>query len=206
MRWVSEEDESRPARFSLGAIHRLAILPAETLRAVCSIRIELPSGPSLMVRGRYGLAMPRRMTRTLRLPIFIHASPSRVFKWISTADRLTRWLADSAALSGHKGGSYSLAWDGGPTHTGRVLEFSRGVGYTLTWQWPGKEQLGMTKLRLSIERKGDGTVLRFIHSGFQTSGEWLELYEGAIRGWTYFMMNLKSVLETEHDLRSPDDW
>jgi uncharacterized protein YndB with AHSA1/START domain len=150
--------------------------------------------------------MPRRTTRTLRLPIFVRASPKRVFKWISTAERLTRWFSDSASLSGRKGGSYTLGWDGGPTHSGRVLEFKRGVGFTLSWQWPGKEHLGVTKLRLSIEPKEDGTVVRFTHSGFQKSGEWVELYEGAIRGWTYFMMNLKSVLETEHDLRSPYDW
>jgi uncharacterized protein YndB with AHSA1/START domain len=142
----------------------------------------------------------------LRLPIFIHASPKRVFKWISTPERIPRWLSDSASLTGRKGGSYALGWDGGPTHTGRVLEFTRGVGLTLSWQWPGKEKLGMTKLRLSIEPKDDGTVLRFTHSGFQKTGEWPELYEGAIRGWTYFMMNLKSVLERQHDLRSPYDW
>jgi Activator of Hsp90 ATPase homolog 1-like protein len=80
------------------------------------------------------------------------------------------------------------------------------MGFTLSWQWPGREQLGVTKLRLSIEPTEDGVVLIFTHSGFQRSGEWVELYEGAIRGWTYFMMNLKSVLETKHDLRSPCDW
>jgi uncharacterized protein YndB with AHSA1/START domain len=150
--------------------------------------------------------MPRKGTRTLRLPIFIHASPKRTFKWVSDGDRLTRWFADSAALSGRKGGNYRLGWEGGPTHTGKVLEFERGKRLTLSWQWPGKEHLGVTKLKLTLEPKEDGTVLRFIHSGFQRSPEWNELYEGAIRGWTYFMMNLKSVLESDRDLRSPYDW
>ncbi|HTT46232.1 MAG TPA: SRPBCC domain-containing protein [Thermoplasmata archaeon] len=150
--------------------------------------------------------MPRRTTRTLRLPIFLHASPKRVFKWISTPERLTRWLCDSASLPARTGGTYRLGWDGGPTHSGRVLDFTRGAGFTLAWQWPGKERLGTTRLRLSIEAKDDGTVLRFTHSGFQRTGEWVDLYEGAIRGWTYFMMNLKSVMEAKHDLRSPYDW
>ncbi|HTP54925.1 MAG TPA: SRPBCC domain-containing protein [Thermoplasmata archaeon] len=150
--------------------------------------------------------MVRRMTRTLRLPIFIHASPKRVFKWISDDRRLTRWLSDAAALSARKGGRYRLGWDGGPTHTGRVLAFARGKQLTLSWQWPGKEHLGPTKLKLAVEPADGGTVLRFLHSGFGTTGEWVELYEGAIRGWTYFMMNLKSVLESDRDLRSPLDW
>jgi uncharacterized protein YndB with AHSA1/START domain len=150
--------------------------------------------------------MARTKTRTLSLPTFIHASPKRVFKWISEPKRLRRWLSDSAALSARRGGRYSLGWDGGPTHSGKVLEFARGRGYSLSWQWPGKEALGVTKLRLSVSSKADGTVLRFIHSGFRTTGEWAELYEGAVRGWTYFMMNLKSVIESDHDLRSPYDW
>jgi len=145
-------------------------------------------------------------SRTLRLPIYIHASSKRVFRWIVEPKKITRWLSDSAALSRRKGGRYSLGWTDGPTHSGTVLEYSRGRGYTLTWAWPGKESLGSTKLRLSIESKGDGTLLRFTHSGFQRSEEWDELYEGAIRGWTYFMMNLKSRIENHHDLRSPHDW
>lgn len=89
---------------------------------------------------------------------------------------------------------------------GKVLEFVRGKRITLTWQWPGQEQLGVTKLRLSVEPKPGGTVLTFAHSGFQRRGAWVDLYDGAIHGWTYFMMNLKSVLDHGHDLRSPLDW
>jgi uncharacterized protein YndB with AHSA1/START domain len=148
----------------------------------------------------------RTKTRTLRLPMFIHASPKRVFKWITDSEKVSGWLSDTAVLSARKGGRYVFGWNGGPAHTGKVLRFSRGRELTLSWQWPGKEDLGTTRLRLSVEPKRDGTLLRFTHSGFRRSEEWDELYEGAVRGWTYFMMNLKSVLESDHDLRSPYDW
>jgi hypothetical protein len=49
-------------------------------------------------------------------------------------------------------------------------------------------------------------VLKFTHSGIPRDEKWVELYGGAIRGWTYFGMNLKSVLEHGHDLRSDNDW
>ncbi len=150
--------------------------------------------------------MTANKSRTLRLPVFIRASPKRVFKWISEPKRLTRWLADTATLSGRKGGSYTLGWTGGPTHSGKVLAFAPGRGLTLAWQWPGQEGLGVTKLKLSISPKKSGAILRLTHSGFRRTGEWNELYESSIRGWTYFMMNLKSVLESDHDLRSPFDW
>jgi uncharacterized protein YndB with AHSA1/START domain len=144
--------------------------------------------------------------RTIRLPIFIHASPTRVFDAITEPEILTRWFMDRATLSAQKGGSYSFTWEGGPTHTGKVTRFVRGQQMVLTWTWPGLEKLGPTRLKLSLEPRKGGTVLRFTHSGFRRGRVWTDLYEGAIRGWTYFMMNLKSVLENGHDLRSPYDW
>jgi uncharacterized protein YndB with AHSA1/START domain len=144
--------------------------------------------------------------RTLRVPIFIHAPPEQVFQWVSEPERLTRWLSDTATLSPRKGTRYSLGWEGGPAHSGKVLECVPGRSVTLTWQWPGQEELGVTRLKLSVHAKGKGTVLRFTHSGFRGTGPWIALYEGSIRGWTYFLMNLKSVVETGHDLRSPYDW
>jgi uncharacterized protein YndB with AHSA1/START domain len=150
--------------------------------------------------------MARKKTRTIRLQVFIHKSPKKVFKAISDPERLTRWFVDKATLSPHKGGRYSYSWEDGPAHSGKVLEFVRGSRLTLTWQWPGQEEIGVTRLKLSVTPKEDGTVLKFNHSGFGTEGPWVDLYDGAIRGWTYFLMNLKSVLEYGHDLRSPHDW
>jgi uncharacterized protein YndB with AHSA1/START domain len=150
--------------------------------------------------------MARARGRTVRLPIFVHASSAKVFDAITNPDILTRWFMDRASFSPRRGGKYSFAWEGGPTHTGTVLDFAKGKGYTISWKWPGMETLPATKLKLTVERRAGGTILRFIHSGFLRGRPWDDLYEGAIRGWTYFMMNLKSVLETEHDLRSPYDW
>lgn len=144
--------------------------------------------------------------RTVEMPIFVRASPERVFEAISDPKRLTRWFMDRASLSPRTGGGYAFTWEGGPTHTGKVLEFVRGKSITLTWQWPGLERLGVTKLKIALTRKAGGTVVTFTHTGFRRRGAWVELYDGAIRGWTYFMMNLKSVVETGHDLRSPYDW
>ncbi|MCI4336760.1 MAG: SRPBCC domain-containing protein [Thermoplasmata archaeon] len=150
--------------------------------------------------------MARASTRTLRLPVFIHAPPEKVFAAVTEPQLLTRWLMDRATFSAHKGAMYAFTWEGGPTHTGTILDFVPGKRFTISWSWPGHETLKATKLRLSLVPKEGGTVLTFTHSGFGTTGPWKELYEGSIRGWTYFMMNLKSVLETEHDLRYPHDW
>jgi uncharacterized protein YndB with AHSA1/START domain len=145
-------------------------------------------------------------TRTIRVRVFVQASPKKVFKAISDPEILTRWFMDKATLSPRKSGRYSFTWEGGPTHTGKVLEFVRRDHLTITWQWPGQEDLGVTRLKLSVEPKKSGTVVKLTHSGFQRSGPWGDLYDGSIRGWTYFLMNLKSVVQNGRDLRSPYDW
>jgi uncharacterized protein YndB with AHSA1/START domain len=150
--------------------------------------------------------MTATKTRTLRLRVFIRKPREQVFNGITDPKLLSKWFVDRAKLSAKKGGDYAYSWDGGPTHTGKVLEFRPGKRITLTWQWPGKERLGVTRLRLDVESRHGGTVLTFTHSGFRSSDAWREPYESAIRGWTYFMMNLKILLETGKDLRSPYDW
>ena len=143
--------------------------------------------------------------RTVEMPIFVRAPPTRVFAAISNPKLLTRWFMDRATLSPRTGGRYAFTWEGGPTHTGKVVEFVRGKSITFSWQRPGLERLGATKLKIALRRKAGGTVVTFTHTGFRRRGAWVELYDGAIRGWTYFMMNLKSVVETGHDLRSKHD-
>jgi uncharacterized protein YndB with AHSA1/START domain len=145
-------------------------------------------------------------TRTIRLQTFVHASPKKAFKSISNPKRLSRWLLDEATLSPRKGGQYSFTWTGGPTHRGKILEFVRGKRITLSWQWPGMEDQLVTKLKMSVEPKEKGAILKFTHSGFPKQEKWLDLYSGAIQGWTYFLMNFKSVLDHGTDLRSSYDW
>jgi uncharacterized protein YndB with AHSA1/START domain len=150
--------------------------------------------------------MARSKSRTIRLQAFVHASPKKVFKSITEPKRLSRWFVDEASFSPRKGGRYAFSWKGGPTHTGKVLEFVRGHRYSITWQWPGMEADLTTKLTLSVAPKGNGTILKFTHRGFPKEDRWVDLYAGAVQGWTYFLMNFKSVVDHGRDLRSPNDW
>ncbi len=134
------------------------------------------------------------------------ASPKKVFKAITQPKVLRRWFLDEAELSPRKGGRYRFTWEGGPTHTGKVIEFVRGKRLTLTWEWSDQPEVGMTKLKLALVPKEGGPVVKFTHSGIPRGERWVSFYGGAIQGWTYFGMNLKSVLEHGRDLRSDNDW
>lgn len=134
----------------------------------------------------------------------IHAPPSRVFQACTDPRLLVTWLCDTAEIEPRPGGRYSLGWTNGPTHVGRVLELVPGQKLVLEWSWPGVELTG-TRFGLAVEATEGGSLLQITHEGFPRLVRWGELYAGAEWGWTYFAMNLKSVLEAGRDLRSPRD-
>ena len=148
--------------------------------------------------------MATKPTRNLNHQYFIAAAPDAVFRALVEPRSLTRWLCDRAEISPRDGGTYVLAWNNGPTHTGAVIEYHEGRRLSLAWSWPGVELAG-TVLSFSVEAKDEGTLLTVEHTGFPRRELWTDLYGGAEWGWTYFALNLKSVLETGHDLRSPYD-
>ncbi len=148
--------------------------------------------------------MPARKTRSVSHQYFIHASPRRIFEAITDPKWLVGWLCDTAEISAKKGGRYSFGWEDGPTHRGEVEDLDPGKSLTLAWSWEGVELEG-TKLKLTVKPKKGGALFGVEHSGFPRQERWADLYGGAEWGWTYFAMNLKSVLETGQDLRSEYD-
>ena len=148
--------------------------------------------------------MKKSDSRTVDHQYFIRVSPKRAFEAISESRWLVRWLADTAEIAPRKGGQYTLGWNGGPTHHGRVAEFVRGKRISLAWSWPGVKLTG-TRFQLSVQPKGKGSIVAVRHTGFPRKERWVDLYAGAEWGWTYFLMNLKSVLEHGEDLRSQYD-
>ena len=148
------------------------------------------------------MATPTR--RSVNHQYFVRAKPDAVFRAITDPKWLTRWLCDRAVLVPQKGSKYLLGWNNGPTHTGSIVAFREGQRVALAWTWPGVELRG-TVLSLSVKATEGGTVLDVEHSGFPRSEKWTDIYGGAEWGWTYFAMNLKSVLEHGHDLRSELD-
>ncbi|MGI0155223.1 MAG: SRPBCC family protein [Thermoplasmata archaeon] len=135
---------------------------------------------------------------------YIRTSPDRVFAAISKPVWIKRWLADVAEIEPRKGGRYTLGWTDGPRHSGTLLEYVPGRRITLSWAWDGVELRG-TRFRLSVQPKGNGSLLKVEHSGFPRHEKWSDLYGGTEWGWTYFAMNLKSLLETGRGLRSVYD-
>jgi uncharacterized protein YndB with AHSA1/START domain len=144
-------------------------------------------------------------TRVLENQYFVRASPAQVFRALTDPERIVRWFADRAELEPRKGGAYRLGWQDGPTHAGKLLDFVPDRRVTFAWTWKEVPAVGTTRFRLEVERRGDGTLLTVSHLDIPSGIEYVELYAGAVWGWTYFMMNLKAFVEHGIDLRSKLD-
>ena len=148
--------------------------------------------------------MPSSKTVSVARQFFIRAPPRRVFEAISTPRGLASWLVVRADLPSKTGARYELEFEGGWLHQGTIQRVRAGRSIALTWAWPGVALKG-TVFTLSVRPQKGGALLRLVHSGFPRQLKWMDLYGVTEWGWTYHGLNLKSVLEHGHDLRSGED-
>ena len=145
-------------------------------------------------------------SRAARQGVFVQAPPPKVFEALTEPRLLKKWFLESATLSPRKRGNYTFTWQGGYSHSGKVLDYAKDRKLSLSWPAYLKGNLlGTTRATFKIKPKDDGTVLELTHSGFKSGNQWVELYGAVCSGWAYFLTNLKSVLQYGRDLRSSYD-
>jgi uncharacterized protein YndB with AHSA1/START domain len=99
------------------------------------------------------------------------------------------------------------------------------VGDTYTWRWygwdgqdqgeileaNGKDRLvftfaGPCKVTVTFKQQGSGTLVELVQENIPTDDESkAKLHVSCIQGWTFYMANLKSMLEGGIDLRNKEE-
>ena len=129
---------------------------------------------------------------------YIKAPISEVFDAISDSQTLARWFLKSAEIEHKKGGKYSFAWLGVDfKQDGNVLDFKEDKKLVIDWASAGEDSV----VTFTTKKEGADTLLTLVHSGFRDN----ERRYMSLAGWTYYLMNLKSVLENGKDLRHKKD-
>lgn len=129
---------------------------------------------------------------------YIKAPVGKVFDALINPKVLSKWFLKSAILEQKKGGRYIFnALMHNDTQKGNVLDFE--INKKLTIDWP-KWAKG-TEVSFFTKKSGKNTLITVVHSGFKDH----ETFVGHAVGWAYYLMNLKSVLENNKDLRSKKD-
>lgn len=143
---------------------------------------------------------------------FIPASPDRIFRALTVASELERWLFSDAETEPRKGGTYKMRWrsanDKARDHDrfGRYLEIEPDRKVVFEWKGNPSQSLGMgdiqnTVVTITLTPERGGTMVKLVHSGWptdETGQDWANKHHG---GWTFYLENLSNYLASGPDLR-----
>jgi uncharacterized protein YndB with AHSA1/START domain len=121
------------------------------------------------------------VVRTIEIP----ASPSRVWRALSTQESLRRWIAPDLEIDLRVGGAYRMLGADGETRiSGTVLELVPEGRLVLSWL---EEEAGWqhaARLVISLEAIATGTRVTLVHDGFAGIGKpnWAGIRDAYERG------------------------
>jgi uncharacterized protein YndB with AHSA1/START domain len=140
---------------------------------------------------------------TIEQCYYFKAPPKKVFRAMSDPKILVKWFLSKAKVDQNEGGTYSFDWIGGYHMTGTVKRFTRNKAISYSWHDKiSSGELVETAASFQVTKKGRGTLLKLVHSGFTDPEHFAECSSR----WAYYLTNMKSVLDWGTDVRSKYDW
>jgi uncharacterized protein YndB with AHSA1/START domain len=166
---------------------------------ICLLLAGLPASAQRPRRRSKAVEKPSpvQVTRSVTLRVVIASDTVGIFEYLSDPAKLAEWFPDQAIVEPQLGGRYHFRWkDSADVWSGVITEFIRGNTLAYTWQSPGEAT--ETNVRYKLFPQGGETLVELTHRGFSSAAA----EEKAISAWTFYLENLKSVIEDGTDLRS----
>jgi uncharacterized protein YndB with AHSA1/START domain len=139
---------------------------------------------------------------SFRLRVNINASPEKVYAAWTTRAGLESWFLRQAQATGdpvRTGDRYAWRWHGYSDeieHTGSIVSANGSNQFAFTFT------LG-SLVNISIFRECEETIVELTESDLPVDEEvLLKRYVEDYKGWIFYLVNLKSVLEGGLDLRN----
>ena len=142
-------------------------------------------------------------TIAIERELVIAASPETVWRFLVDPDKLGMWMGQQFWSEPRVGGLYRVEVIPGNIARGEFLEIDPPRRLVHTWGWEGGENPtgpGSTTIEYELTPEGDGTRLRFVHSGFRTD----ESKASHSHGWDHYFARL-TVAAAGGDA-GPDPW
>lgn len=129
---------------------------------------------------------------SIDLTFYLQSSPSKVFRALTDSETLVKWWAAKPSVSPEEK-KFSLMFDNGFEIDGEISNFKKNKSISFSWVE------GIASFELY--NKGKGTILKLHHDGFKSP----EALARSSAGWSYYLTNMKSVLDHGIDLRFKGD-
>ncbi|MFG0273934.1 MAG: SRPBCC domain-containing protein [Phycisphaerales bacterium] len=129
--------------------------------------------------------------RTLERSLSINAPIDAVWKALTDAEELMNWFPPEATVEPGPGGKIFMRWG----------DFWQGESDIEVWEPPHHLRtsfdagVARTAVDYYLERDGNATTLRLVHSGFGKGDDWNTAYDGIRRGWRAELSSLRNYLE-----------
>lgn len=144
----------------------------------------------------------------LKLAVEINADRGKVWQALSSPEGISGWFCPEASGGGQVGDAITLSFGEGMAWDSYIYIREEGQRLTLCDLAPDDRE-GASFLPLIdfvLEEKAGKVVVRLVQSGFDTSGDWQEYYDGVRRGWTHFLALLAHYVEFQFGVRRLMFW
>jgi uncharacterized protein YndB with AHSA1/START domain len=141
-------------------------------------------------------------TVAIERELLIAASPETVWEFLVDPVKAGTWMGQQFWSEPRAGGLYRVEVIPGHIARGEYLEVDPPRRLVHTWGWEGENSVtaGSTTVEYELTPEGDGTRLRFVHSGLRTE----ESKASHAHGWDHYFERL-AVVATGGDA-GPDPW
>ena len=141
------------------------------------------------------MGFPDRVERTVE----IGHPPGKVWAALTTAEGLSAWFGNRAAIDLRPGGSARMTWTGGETADMRVERVEEPTVFGFTWHIYGLPEGDprRTYVEFTLEPVASGTRLTVIETGFAQLPEdvYHKAYDGNTQGWASELGELVDYLD-----------
>jgi uncharacterized protein YndB with AHSA1/START domain len=145
-------------------------------------------------------------TTSVEREIAIAASPETIWPFLVDPEKATRWMGQSASLDPRPGGLYRVEVIPDNIARGEFVELDPPRRLVFTWGWePGQDSThgvppGSSTVEIELIPSGDGTMLRFSHTGLPNE----EAVASHAHGWDHYLERL--VVAARGDDPGEDPW
>jgi uncharacterized protein YndB with AHSA1/START domain len=126
--------------------------------------------------------------------IFIDAEPELVYRFLTEADLMTRWMGVEVEIDPRPGGIYRVGSWGAEFARGNYTEVIPKRKVAFTWGYESGQQAppaGSTLVEITLEERTPGTLVRLVHYRLPTDEE----RRSHDKGWRHYLARLKTAAE-----------
>jgi uncharacterized protein YndB with AHSA1/START domain len=125
-----------------------------------------------------------------------------VFHCLTTSDGLKRWFPVAAEVDLRPGGQIVLGWDADFLRTTTVAILDYDPGGRVVWDWQAAHEDTHAPVYWAVlPSVEDGAKVTLRQGPFRPDVESLIAMAEEAESWRWHLCNLRSVLESKHDMR-----